>query len=100
VVNEAVDGRDRHGPVREEPIPGAEGNVGGDGEAAVLVAPGDELEDDAGFRVVLLGVGDVVEDDQVEAVEPDEGLLEDEIATGAETVRALNANSGAMPRTG
>ena len=69
-MDEPVDGGDGDGLVGEDAVPGAEGLVGGDGEAAGLVAPGDELEEDGGLGLVLLGVADVVEDDQVEAVEP------------------------------
>ena len=82
VVDETVDGGDRHRLIREDPIPGAEWDVGGDGEAAVLVPTSDQLEDDAGFRLILLGVSDVVEDDEVEAVEPGEGLLESQVTPG------------------
>ena len=44
MVNQAVDGGDGHGFVREDLIPAAEGLVGGDGDAAVVVAPGDQVE--------------------------------------------------------
>jgi hypothetical protein len=39
-MDETVDGGDRHRLVREEAIPGAEWDVGRDGEATVLVAAG------------------------------------------------------------
>jgi len=47
--------------VGEDPIPAAEGLVGRDGDAAVFVAPGDQFEEDAGFGLILVGTGDVVE---------------------------------------
>ena len=81
-MDEAVDGGDGDGLVREDPVPGAEGLVGGDREAAGLVAPGDELEQHGGLGLVLLGVGDVVEDQQVELVELGERALEGEVAPG------------------
>jgi len=92
-MNEAVDGGDGDGSlwgcgvptapqgIREDAFPGAEWLVGGDGEAAMLVAPGDQLEEDGALGLVLLRVGDVVvrgrgdpaprgsEDQEVELVE-------------------------------
>jgi hypothetical protein len=56
--------------------------VGGDGDAAIFVAPSDQFEEDAGFGLILVGVGDVVENDQVELVEFGQGRLEDKIAAG------------------
>ena len=54
--------------------------VGGDGEALGLVAPCDELEEDGALGLILLGVGDVVEDDEVKLVELGERGFEDEVA--------------------
>jgi len=62
VVDEAVDCGDGHGLVGEDLIPAAEGLVGRDGDAAIFIAPGDQFEEDAGFGLVLVGVGDVVEE--------------------------------------
>lgn len=67
MMDEPVDGGDGDGLVGEDSVPGAEGLVGGDGEAAGLKAPGDEFEEDGCLGLVLSGVTDVVEDDQVEA---------------------------------
>ena len=68
-MDEAVDGRDGHGLVGEDLIPAAEGLVGRYGDAAVFIASGDQFEEDASFGLILVGIGDVVEDDQVELVE-------------------------------
>lgn len=81
-MDQAVDCGDGDGGIGEDAIPGAEGLVGGDGEASCLVSAGDELEEDGGLGLVLLGVADVVEDDQVEAVELGQRGLEDEVAAG------------------
>lgn len=81
-MNQSVDGGDGHGFVREDLIPAAEGLVGGDGNAAVFIAPCDQLEEDAGLGLVLVGVGDVIKDDQVEPIQFGQGGLEDEITTG------------------
>jgi hypothetical protein len=56
VVDQPVDGGDGDGLIGKDAVPGAEGLVGGDGEASGLVAPGDELEEDGGLGLVLLGV--------------------------------------------
>lgn len=44
-MDEPVDGGDGDGLVWEDAVPGAEWLVGGDGEAAGLVAPGHGLEE-------------------------------------------------------
>jgi hypothetical protein len=81
VMNEAVDGRDGHGLVREDLIPAAEGLIGSDGDTAVFVSPGDQFEEDARFGLILVGVGDVVENDQVELIEFGKRCFENEIAS-------------------
>ena len=81
-MDQPVDGGDGHGFVREDLIPAAEGLVGGDGDAAVFVAPGDQFEKDPSLGLVLVGIGDVVENDQVEPVQFGQGGLEDKIAAG------------------
>ena len=56
MVNEPVDGGDGHRLIGEDAVPGAEGLVGGDGEASGLVAPGDEFEEDGALGLILLGL--------------------------------------------
>jgi len=90
-VDEAVDDGDGHGLIGEDLVPAAEGLVGCDRNAAVFVAPGDQLEEDARLGPILVGVGDVVEDDQVELVELGECRLEDKIAAGKLGRRGLYA---------
>ena len=100
-MDQSVDGGDGHGFVREDLIPAAEGLVGGDGDAAVFVAPGDQLEEDAGLGLVFMGIGDVIEDDQVEPIQFCQGGLEDEITTGDLKLLHQIAGSGvedAVPR--
>ena len=48
--------------VGKDLVPAAEGLVGRDGDAAVFTAPGDQFEEDAGFGLILVGAGDVVEE--------------------------------------
>ena len=81
-MDEPVDGSDGDGVVGEDAVPGAEGLVGGDGEAPGFVSPGDEFEEDGALGLILLGIGDVVEDDQVELIELRERGLERKIAAG------------------
>lgn len=69
MVDESVDRSDSHAGIRKHVIPSREGLVGRDQKAAALVSFGDQLEQDACFGLVLTGVRQVVEDDQVEAVE-------------------------------
>lgn len=82
-MDQAVDSGDSHSLVGEDLIPAAERLVGGYGDAAVFIASGDQFEEDAGFGLILVRVGDVVEDDQVELVEFGQGCLENEIAPGS-----------------
>ena len=70
----------RLGPVGDDALPGAGRLVGGDHERAVLVARADELEERAGLVAVLVDVGDVVEDDEVELVEPPDRRFERQVA--------------------
>jgi len=70
VLNGPVDGRDGDGLVGEDGVPGAERLVGGDGEAPGLLVPCNQFEENGALGLVLLRVGDVVENDHVELVEP------------------------------
>ena len=56
------DGGDGDGLVWEDPPPSAEGLVGCDGDAPGLVSPCDELEEHGTLGLILLRVGDVVEE--------------------------------------
>jgi len=78
--------------VGEDLIPAAEGLVGSDGDAAVFIAPRDHLEEDAGLGLILVGISDVVKDDQVELVEFGQGCLENEIA--ASSLKSLHQIAG------
>jgi hypothetical protein len=82
VVDEAVDGGDGHGLVLEEGLPLAEGLVAGDDEGSAFVGLGDEFEEDVGLVLVLAGIADVVEDEDIVAVELGENVGELEVAAG------------------
>ena len=79
-MNEAVDGGEGHGWIREDRVPGTEWLVGRDQHGATLVSRADEFEQHAGLSLVLGDVCDVVEDQQLELVELRDGAFEGEIA--------------------
>jgi hypothetical protein len=62
VVDEAIDGGQRHGGIREDTVPFSEGLVRSDQDGSPLVAGADQLEEHAGLGLVLGDVGEVVED--------------------------------------
>src|SRR5512132_497142 len=82
VVDEPVDHGQRHGWVGEDLAPLTERLVCGDEDGAAFVARADELEQYAGLGLILADVGEVVENQEVEAVEPVDGGLEGEFAAG------------------
>ena len=77
-----VDRGDGYSLVGEDLVPGTKWLIGRDGEASGLVAPGDQFEEDGALGLILLGIGDVIEDDEIELVEFGEGGLEGEVASG------------------
>ena len=68
-MNEPVDGGERHGGIGEDPVPIAEGLVGGDQHGSAFVTGADQFEQDRGFGLILADVGDVVEDQEMVLVE-------------------------------
>jgi transposase len=60
--------------------PCSEGLIGGDQGGTALVAGADELEQDGGFRLVLADIGEVIEDQEVEAIEAIDGRLQCKLA--------------------
>ena len=82
VVHEAIDGGERHGLIREDLAPFSERLVGGDQHGTPFVARSDQLEQHAGLGLVLGDVGEVVEDQQVVAVEFGDGGLERQLPPG------------------
>ena len=55
--------------IGEDTIPGTEGLVGRNGNAPVIIAPGNVFEQHGAFGPVLLCIGDVIEIDQIKLVE-------------------------------
>ncbi len=81
VVHEAVDGRDRHRGIGEHVVPLAKRLVGGDQDRAPLVALADELEQHRGLGLIAPRVGEVVEHQQVVAIQPGDGGFQGELLT-------------------
>ena len=81
VMHEAIDGGESHGGIREDLPPCTERLIGGDGSRAALVAGADEFEQDGCFSLILADVGEIIEDQQVEAIEPIDGGLECQLAS-------------------
>ena len=92
-MDETVDRGERHRGIGEDPVPFAERLVGGDEDGASLVAGADQLEEHAGFGLVLGDVGEVVEDQQVVLVEPGDGGFKREFTPG--DLEALHQVGGA-----
>ena len=82
MMNEPVDGGQRHGRIGEYRIPFSEGLVCRDQHGSALISRADEFEQDARFSLILGDVGNVVEDQQVEFIQLRDGAFEDEIAPG------------------
>lgn len=75
VVHQTIDGCQRHCLIREDSPPFAKWLIGRDQQRASFVAAGDKLEQHTGFRLILAHICDVVEDQEVIAVEfGDRGL--------------------------
>ena len=81
VVNEAIDDGERHGGIRKDLAPGAERLVRGDEHGPMLVTGTDQFEEDGGFRLIFADVGEIIEDQQMKAVEPVDRGFKGEFAT-------------------
>src|SRR5208282_6151426 len=81
-MDEAIDGGQGHGRIGEDLAPFAEWLVRRDEDRSSFVAGRDELEEDAGLRLVLADVGEVVEDQEIEPVEAVDRGLEGEFSAG------------------
>ena len=61
VMNEPIDGGERHCGIREDLAPFAEGLIGRDEQRASLIPSTDQLEQHGGLRLILTDVGNVVQ---------------------------------------
>jgi hypothetical protein len=74
VVDDAVDHGGSDGLVAEDPAPAAERQVAGEDQRRVLVAGGDELEEQVCGVLLERKVADLIDDDQPVASQPGELL--------------------------
>jgi hypothetical protein len=79
VMDEAIDGRQGHGLIREDFAPFAERLIGGDEHRSSLVAGADQLKQNAGLCLILGDIGEIVENQQVLFVEFGDRRFEREI---------------------
>jgi hypothetical protein len=86
-MHEAIDGCERHGLAREHLAPFSERLVGGDQHRTALVAGADQFEQHAGFSLILVDVGDAIEDQQVSRARRED----------VEDALAIRANEGREP---
>ena len=93
VVDQAVDGGHGHARIGEHVVPAGERLVGGDEDAAPLVALGDQFEQHAGLGLVLSDIREVVQNEQVVAVELGQCLRQLQALAGG--LQALHQLAGA-----
>ena len=80
MVHEPACGGQGHGRVGEDAVPIPEGLICRDCDGASFVSGADQLEQDAGFGLVLGDAGEVTRNDQVVFVEAGNGGLESQFA--------------------
>ena len=82
VVDEPIDGGERHGGIRKHAGPFAERLVGGDQKAAPFVSGSNQFKQYAGLGLVATNVTEVIEDDEVILVELLDGTFQNERLPG------------------
>ena len=80
VMDQPIHGGQRHRGIWENLAPRAERLVGGDEGGAAFVTRADQLEQNRGLSLILTDIGEVIKDQQVEAVEPADGGLKAKFA--------------------
>lgn len=80
MVDESIDRSERHGWIDENVTPLRERRVGGDRDAFALVSFGDQFEQHRRFGLIAAHVRQIVEDDQIEAIELGELLRQPQVA--------------------
>ena len=79
-MNEAVNGGERHGLIREYLSPFAEGLVRGDHQGTPFISGADQFEEHTRFSLILGDIGDVVENQELIFVELGDRRFEGEIS--------------------
>ena len=93
MVNQPVDGGHGHHGIGEDVIPLTKGLIGGDEETVALVAMGNEFKEDRGFRLRLLDIAEIINNQQVKAVQFGEGDRQEQL--GFSLLKLLHQGSGA-----
>jgi len=80
VMGEAIHSGKRHGGVREDLSPSPERLICGDQGGSPFVSSADELEQEECFRLIFADIGEIIEDQQMKAIEPVDGGLQRQFA--------------------
>lgn len=75
-MHQSIDGSNGHHRVSKDRIPLTEGLVGGNEQTFTLIAMGNEFKQYGGFRLRLFDIAQVVQNNQVKAVELFKGSLQ------------------------
>jgi hypothetical protein len=81
VMDQPVDGGHRHGPVGENLVPFAKRLVGRYAKGTALIPGAYELEQHRRLCLILADICEIVQDDQVEAIQSVDGGLQRKLAT-------------------
>ncbi len=79
-MDQPIDGGHRHGPVGEDLVPVSEGLICGDANRTVLIPGADELEQHRRLGLILADVCKVVQNKEIEAIQPVDGGLQRQLA--------------------
>src|ERR1700712_5581201 len=82
-MHKSINCRDCHGFVGKDVFPSSKCAICGNHDGSPLVSGGDQLEENAGFCLILVDVGDIVEHDQIILVEFVDSAFESQIAPSA-----------------
>ena len=72
MVDQAINGGDRHHGVGKNLIPLTKGLIGGDHQAPSFIAMGNQLKQDGGLHVGLFDIPQIINDQEIVAVEFDQ----------------------------
>jgi len=81
MMNQTINRGQGYGLIWKNPSPFAEGLIGGDQHRSPLVSRADQFEQNAGFRLILGDIGEVVENQQMIFVELGDRRFEHEVAS-------------------
>jgi len=93
VVNEAINGSERHSLIGKNLVPLSKRLIGGNQDRAMFVSAADQLEQNRGLGLILGDVGDIIEDEQVVAIELGDGGFEGQFL--ARDLQSLDEIGGA-----